>query len=219
MIPKVFNIYLGFIRWFTNTFDLRLTAAAAVVAAAAAAAVASVPAAQLFFCAAAAAHFYFRLRLRIRGGTISLPPDILGRVWPNIWVFTVFCPYLSKKMRIFKNSSCMKHGGVYRIKHFYNIFWTNLPLKYDLYENLTKIAHLSQYFASISTKKRTCKKSRVIWNTRGYTGPDEVKTFFQQAILVKSDHWGDYDLTLRKNGSKTAHFWQYFAHISSKNQT
>ena len=128
----------------------------------------------------------------------------------------MFCPYLSKKMRIFKNSSCMKHGGVYRIKHFYNIFWTNLPLKYDLYENLTKIAHLSQYFASISTKKRTCKKSRVIWNTRVYTGPDEVKTFFQQAILVKSDHWGDYDLTLRKNGSKTAHFWQYFAHISSK---
>ena len=53
----------------------------------------------------------------------TLPPDILGGdLTKSSRFFTVFCPYLFKKTRIFKNSSCMKLQGVYRIKQVYNIF-------------------------------------------------------------------------------------------------
>ena len=53
-----------------------------------------------------------------------------------------------------------------------SIFISNINHLNTRYENITKIAHFSQYFGHISSKNCTCKKNRVIWNTRRYAGPD-----------------------------------------------
>ena len=53
-------------------------------------------------------------------------PRYFGGFDQNSHFFTVFCPYLFKKTHIVKNLCCMKYWRVYRIKQFYNIFWTNL---------------------------------------------------------------------------------------------